>query len=99
MKINPKNSLTSIMLIMSMLLFFDICFQEIPTSSVIELCAENHPNGDYIDSDSELNEEDQLVFASEFFALPESITHHNYFHSTTRLKFPFFPVWQPPKLI
>ena len=83
---------------MSMLLFLDICFQENSTSSLIELNAENHSNLDGIDSDSELNEEDQIVFAVEFVSMVEHITYHNHFHFINTAARPFFPVWQPPKL-
>lgn len=98
MKINQKNIISGIVLLMSMLLFFDICFQQTSTSSLIELSDENRSNSNCIDSDSELNEECQIIFAVEFSPIVEQIGFHNHFHFTNRLTQPFFSVWQPPKL-
>ena len=98
MELNKKNIFNCILLLVSMLLCFDICFQENSNNSVIELSAENNLNSDCIDSDSELNEEGQIIFAVQYFLTVEQITHHNHFHFTNRFSLPFFSVWQPPKL-
>ena len=98
MKLSRKNILCGIVLLMSILLYFDICFQQNSNSSLIELSAESNLNSDSIDSDSELNEEDQIIFAVEFFSMVEQITHHNHFYFIKESTRPFFSVWQPPKL-
>ncbi|MCK8141335.1 hypothetical protein MW871_05460 [Flavobacterium sp. I-SCBP12n] len=98
MKFNRKKIFAAIVLLMSVLLCFDICFQENSNTSLIECSAEDTLHSDTIDFDNEVNEEHQIVFVMEFSSMVGHLTDHNHFYFSKGLQKPFFSVWQPPKL-
>lgn len=99
MKSNGKNLLISMMLLLGMLLCYNIYFQQKNSSSPIELSDENDSSSVITDIDLDLNEEVQIIYELEFFPIVQNFTQHQHFHFTNRFARPFFPVWQPPKLI
>ena len=98
MNLCRKNLVNSILLLMGMLLCYTICFQQSNASPLVELSSENSSSPDFVDSDLDISEEDQIIYGLEFFLMVEKYTQHNHFYHTSRSSQPFYPVWQPPRL-
>ena len=98
MNLCRKNLVYSILLFMGMLLYYNICFQQSNTSSLVELNAENSSSPNFVDFDLDINEEDQIIYGLEIFLMVEKYTQHNHFYITSKSSQPFYSVWQPPKL-
>lgn len=98
MKLCRKNLVNSILLLVGMLLCYNICFQQSNTSPLVELSSENCLSPNFVDSDLDISEEDQIIYGLEIFLMVEKYTQHNHFYYTSSSSQPFYPVWQPPKL-
>ncbi|WP_449532498.1 hypothetical protein [Flavobacterium sp.] len=86
------------LLLLGILFCYDICFQEIKISSLVELSSENNLSSNTNSVDLDIIEEDQIIFAQEFFSTVENTIEHVHFHVTCSSAQPFLAVWQPPKL-
>lgn len=93
MKFRQKNIFNCIILVLSMLVCFDVCFQENKISSLVELSTDN---SSVIDSD--FIEDELFQCTLEFLPQPKITTQHEHFHVLSSEAQPFLPVWQPPKL-
>jgi len=86
------------MFLMGILLGYSIYSQFSSISLSVETTAENDSSSSCFDFNSEVYEEDQIVCETEFVAVAEVYTQHQYLHITCLLSQPSFSVWQPPKL-
>ena len=98
MKLRQQNIVSSILLLLGMLLCYDICFQETKISTLVELSSENNSSSNSNGVDLDFIEEDQIVYALEFFSITEKSIEHVHFHVGCSSSRPFLSVWQPPKL-
>lgn len=83
---------------MGILLSYSIYFQHRNFSVIIELTPENDSTSNWLSSDSEIHEDDQITNKTEFtstFIIDNQFTG---LISTGLLFRPSFTVWQPPKI-
>ena len=98
MKISRKNILNSILLVVGMFLCYSVFFQEISTTTTVEISAENNLIAIDFDGDFEINEEELVFYATEFESVFGKVSDTNHYHFNSPFSQPFLPVWQPPKL-
>lgn len=98
MAFSPKKIVFGVMFLLGILLGYNICSQYSSISLSVETTAENDSSSSCFDFNSEVYEEDQIVCETEFVAVAEVYTQHQYLLITCQSSRPFFSVWQPPKL-
>lgn len=98
MQIAQKNIVFRIVLLMGMFLSYSIYFQHSNYSAIIEVTSENNSTSNWLSSDSEIHEDDQITNKTEINSDCIDDDHPTGLLISGQLLQPSFTIWQPPKI-
>lgn len=98
MKVTKKYIVLGVMFLLGILMTYSFNIQQIKTPSFVDLSSENTLPTNCIYSDSEIYEEDQNCYQIELVSVNLNELPQRHFHIPCQLYFPFYTIWQPPRL-
>lgn len=99
MNLKLKNIVFYSVLFMSMLICCNVYFIQSDFLYELELVSEKKSSSDGNLTNHEIHEEETIINKKELFPICDIQIQHKYYHSINVLSYPYFSIWQPPKLI